>query len=143
MTRIFLDAFPDMRDVFRRNADANLYDFVDTDKMVAVNRRGFISYDVLIQPDILKILRILDPTFALAPCVDLTKAKAEAYAEEARRELASRKELLRTAETGEHAAAIKDLVTRIYWGTYSLFQLSRKAGINGYEPYYLAVRKSI
>lgn len=143
MTRIFLDAFPDMRDVFRRNADANLYDFVDTDKMVAVNRRGFISYDVLIQPDILKILRILDPTFALAPCVDLTKAKAEAYAEEARRELASRKELLRTAETGEHAAAIKDLATRIYWGTYSLFQLSRKAGINGYEPYYLAVRKSI
>ena len=61
MTRIFAEAFPDMKEVFRRNADANLYDFVDTEKMVAINRRGFISYDVLIQPDIVKILRILDP----------------------------------------------------------------------------------
>ena len=26
MTRIFLDAFPDMKEVFRRNADANLYE---------------------------------------------------------------------------------------------------------------------
>lgn len=143
MNRIFIDAFPDMKEVFRRNADANLYDFVDTDKMVAVNRRGFISYDVLIQPDILKILRILDPSFTCTPAVDLTKAKAEAYAEEVRAELAKRKDLLRTAETGEHASKIKDLATRIYWGTYSLFQVSRKAGINAWEPYYLAVRKSI
>ena len=143
MTRIFAEAFPDMKEVFRRNADANLYDFVDTEKMVAINRRGFISYDVLIQPDIVKILRILDPTFTYTSAVDMTKAQAAAYAEEVRKALADRKELLRTAETGEHAAAIKELATRIYWGTYSLFQVSRKAGINGREPYYWAVRKSI
>lgn len=143
MTQFFLGAFPDMKEVFRRNADATLYDFVDPDKMVVINRRGLISYDVLIQPDILKILRILDPSLTLTSRVDLTKAKAGLFADEARAEIAKRKELLRTAETGEHAEAIKHLATRIYWGTYSLFQVSRKAGINGYEPYYLAVRKSI
>ena len=38
---------------------------------------------------------------------------------------------------------IRAIATRIFWGTYSLFVLSRKAGINGREPYYIAIRKSI
>ena len=140
MTPLFLGAFPDMKTVYRRNADATLIDFVDPDKMVVIHRRGLISYDVLIQPDILKIFRILDPACPLQSRVDLSKKEAAAYAEEVRAEIRRRYPSLEGCEKDKRIRAI---ATRIFWGTYSLFVLSRKAGINGREPYYIAIRKSI
>ena len=40
MKYYFLNAFPDVKEVFSRNADANLFDFVDPEKMVIVARRA-------------------------------------------------------------------------------------------------------
>ena len=82
--------FPDMKTVYRRNADATLIDFVDPDKMVVIHRRGLISYDVLIQPDILKIFRILDPSCPLQSRVDMSKKDAAAYADEVLAEIRRR-----------------------------------------------------
>ncbi len=140
MTPLFLGAFPDMKTVYRQNADAGLIDFVDPDKMVVIHRRGLISYDVLIQPDILKIFRILDPNCPLQSRVDMSRKEAAAYADEARAEIRRRYPSLKDCENRKE---IKAIATRIFWGTYSLFVVSRKAGINGREPYYIAIRKSI
>ncbi len=140
MAKYFLDAFPDMKTILRKKADVTLYDFVDVDKMVLINRRGAFSYDVLLQPDILRILRILDPGCTLGPRVDLGKKEAERYAEDMKDAIRERKELLVGAETRNE---IKGIAARIFWGTYSLLVENRRAGLNSWEPYYLAVRKTI
>ena len=129
-----------MKTVYRRNADATLIDFVDPDKMVVIHRRGLISYDVLIQPDILKIFRILDPSCPLQSRVDMSKKDAAAYVDEVLAEIRRRYPSL---EGCENDRRIRAIATRIFWGTYSLFVVSRKAGLNGREPYYIALRKSI
>ena len=87
MTQFFLGAFPDMKEVYRKNDEATLADFVDPDRMVIVNRRALMSYDVLIQPDILKIFRLLDPACPLRQQVNLSKNEADAAAREAREEI--------------------------------------------------------
>ena len=143
MNFYFSDAFPDTKEVFRRNSHATLYDFVDPDKMVIVVRRGGFTYDVLIQPDILHIFRLLDPDCQLEPAVDLPRKQAETLAGSLREQIRSRLPLLKDAETGSHKDEIAGVAAKIYWGTYKLLTKNRKYGINFYEPYYVAVSRPI
>ena len=143
MKTYFLNAFPDVKEVFSRNAEANLVDFVDPDKMVIVARRAYLTYDVLIQPDILQIFRLLEPDCPLRPDTDLSQKDAEELAVRLRDEIRTRLPLLKSAETGEHRSRIAGIAARIYWGTYRMLTENRRAGINPWEPYYIAVRKPI
>ena len=140
MTQFFLGAFPDMKEVYRKNDEATLADFVDPDRMVFVNRRALMSYDVLIQPDILKIFRLLDPACPLRQQVNLSKNEAEVAAREAREEIRRRHPSLAGCE---ERPDIRPLATRIIWGTYSLFQLNRLSDVLIQAPHYISVRKSI
>ena len=140
MDQLFLGAFPDMKTVYREKDNAALIDFVDPDRMVLINRRGLFSYDVLIQPDILKIFRLLDPACPLRQQVNLSKNEAEAAAHEARAEIRRRHPSLAGCE---ERPDIRPLATRIIWGTYSLFQLNRLSDVLIQAPHYISVRKSI
>ena len=143
MAYYFTDAFPEPKEVFRRNSHATLYDFVDPEKMVLVVRRGGITYDVLIQPDILHILRLLDPDIQIEPIVDLPKRQAEELAVYFREQIRNRMHLLKDAETGSHKDEITRVAAKIYWGTYRLLTKNKRYGINFYEPYYVAVNRPI
>lgn len=143
MKYYFLNAFPDVKEVFSRNADANLFDFVDPEKMVIVARRACLTYDVLIQPDILQIFRLLEPDCPLRPDTDLSRKAAEDLALHLKDEIRTRLPLLKTAESGEHRSHVAGIAARIYWGTYRMLTENRKAGINPREPYYIAVKKPI
>ena len=143
MSLYFSDAFPDTTEVFQRNSHATLYDFVDPDKMVIIVRRGGFTYDVLIQPDILHILRLLDPDLQLEPIVDLPKRQAEELVVHFREQIRKRLPLLKDAETGSHKDEISRVASKIYWGTYKLLTKNKKYGINPWEPYYIAVSKSL
>ena len=140
MMSLFSDAFPRMQEVYTSKADATFQDFIDVNKVVQINRRSFFDYDVLIQPDLLKIFRLLDPTCELKSHVDLSKSEAEALAQKMRDEITRRLPQLGAAEENED---IRPLTTRILWGTYSLLEVNKMAGIRGYEPYYVAVPRSI
>ena len=140
MAKFFENAFPDAKQIFRANPDATFMDFLDTDRLFAVHRREWMTYDLLIQPDVREIVKLIGWGRIIRPQVNLKKNEAYELLEQCKENFERAK-----PDIAKHLddPAVQDITRNIFWNNPNILETNPKSFLPYLEPFYLPVRKGL